>query len=43
MIEQEDTKACSFQFHKGTIKTDFILNHADVTMPFQFHKGTIKT
>ena len=33
----------SFQFHKGTIKTDSPLSRSLVIGQFQFHKGTIKT
>ena len=32
-----------FQFHKGTIKTQKILNMFNRAGIFQFHKGTIKT
>ena len=32
-----------FQFHKGTIKTFFILIYPTMIISFQFHKGTIKT
>ena len=37
--------ACNpeFQFHKGTIKTQYLLKYRDRTLLFQFHKGTIKT
>ena len=31
-----------FQFHKGTIKTDYYSNCLSQPL-FQFHKGTIKT
>ena len=32
-----------FQFHKGTIRTDMILERLIVLASFQFHKGTIRT
>ena len=32
-----------FQFHKGTIKTLFLVMSAIIFVAFQFHKGTIKT
>ena len=36
-------KGASFQFHKGTIKTFFVLRTLFIERQFQFHKGTIKT
>ena len=33
----------SFQFHKGTIKTETELRDKFRKLLFQFHKGTIKT
>ena len=33
----------SFQFHKGTIKTQQRSSYFCSTALFQFHKGTIKT
>ena len=33
----------SFQFHKGTIKTDSGSTTPTTARRFQFHKGTIKT
>ena len=33
----------SFQFHKGTIKTEQTINNMVSGQSFQFHKGTIKT
>ena len=32
-----------FQFHKGTIKTKFLVGVVLALLKFQFHKGTIKT
>ena len=32
-----------FQFHKGTIKTQFTYQMMLLLIKFQFHKGTIKT
>ena len=32
-----------FQFHKGTIRTDFEDNLYNFLFQFQFHKGTIRT
>ena len=32
-----------FQFHKGTIKTNFGAEMYLAGLTFQFHKGTIKT
>ena len=32
-----------FQFHNGTIKTNYGDEKAPFTAEFQFHKGTIKT
>ena len=32
----------AFQFHKGTIKTNFLLQALNTMTTFQFHKGTIK-
>ena len=32
-----------FQFHKGTIKTDYLSVNTSLNNAFQFHKGTIKT
>ena len=32
-----------FQFHKGTIKTEFATPPTSLLSVFQFHKGTIKT
>ena len=39
-------KRCSvllFQFHKGTIKTNRLVETSKRMRVFQFHKGTIKT
>ena len=33
----------SFQFHKGTIKTNLPMYQIACNPEFQFHKGTIKT
>ena len=33
----------TFQFHKGTIRTCFLLVRCLVHIEFQFHKGTIRT
>ena len=41
---QDTWKRCSsFQFHKGTIRTDDTWNERNGDLPFQFHKGTIRT
>ena len=32
-----------FQFHKGTIKTNYTIICKFIQNKFQFHKGTIKT
>ena len=37
-----DGSVRKFQFHKGTIKADDIIESADGVPIFQFHKGTIK-
>ena len=34
---------CSFQFHKGTIRTVSPIVGAGLSLLFQFHKGTIRT
>ena len=39
----DDAVASSFQFHKGTIRTDFEGTFFSTTNLFQFHKGTIRT
>ena len=36
-------KKIPFQFHKGTIKTEQVVNNMTEGQSFQFHKGTIKT
>ena len=36
-------KACKFQFHKGTIRTNEELIGYLLVTEFQFHKGTIRT
>ena len=36
-------KVSLFQFHKGTIKTDWSFEEQVLAHLFQFHKGTIKT
>ena len=33
----------SFQFHKGTIRTEYFVRFQFVVVKFQFHKGTIRT
>ena len=33
----------TFQFHKGTIRTSWMLNKQGMRNAFQFHKGTIRT
>ena len=39
-----DIKAIgTFQFHKGTIKTNVVNAASNAVRAFQFHKGTIKT
>ena len=40
-----DEFTCSeqFQFHKGTIRTNFTLMERYELIKFQFHKGTIRT
>ena len=38
--KQQETR---FQFHKGTIKTQKLVNEGIIKERFQFHKGTIKT
>ena len=37
------TLTTAFQFHKGTIRTNFFVNQKVYTLQFQFHKGTIRT
>ena len=32
-----------FQFHNGTIKTEWFQSHPIMDFRFQFHNGTIKT
>ena len=32
-----------FQFHKGTIRTNYASAKNMIAMAFQFHKGTIRT
>ena len=32
-----------FQFHKGTIRTDYFTGVLPTSQLFQFHKGTIRT
>ena len=38
-----DKKAPSFQFHKGTIRTEELSPLLAEFVKFQFHKGTIRT
>ena len=33
----------AFQFHKGTIRTDYFVSNKPFSFEFQFHKGTIRT
>ena len=42
MVAKEQTEE-TFQFHKGTIKTNQGTFSFDTREQFQFHKGTIKT
>ena len=42
-IKEKATTASTFQFHKGTIKTNNSHIYWRFFSEFQFHKGTIKT
>ena len=43
MVHSVTDMISAFQFHKGTIKTDFNDDSLASFCSFQFHKGTIKT
>ena len=43
MVDRFIVEHYKFQFHKGTIKTNFSMVSSWLISAFQFHKGTIKT
>ena len=43
MEEITPSGSCSFQFHKGTIRTWRVAKFQRFGYEFQFHKGTIRT
>ena len=41
--ERIHVRSCSFQFHKGAIRTVECLRDRNIEILFQFHKGAIRT
>ena len=41
--DDDPTKVCKFQFHYGTIKSEYRQKHSFPLSEFQFHYGTIKS